>query len=264
MNDGLRFNTGEVELAYTEWPGDGPPVVALSGISGRRAAHLARWEDGHHAFAYDHRGHGDSGRTPGTYSFVNYGRDCVAFLRGVVREPAILVGHSLGGMTAIYAAAQAPELVKAAFLVDPPLYAPEQPLRDEAGPFAAVEQQAGLPLADLLATGMEPYRAEAITRLDPGVMNAVNTQSGFEGWDTDALLDAIRCHVVLEHGDRDIEGMASVIHEGELERALSHLKDVRVLHMPGTGHAPWMSAGAEFYAELSKFIAEQRGADPSA
>jgi pimeloyl-ACP methyl ester carboxylesterase len=258
MNDSLRFDTGDVELAYSEWPGEGPPVLALSGISGRRAAHLTRWEDGHHAFAYDHRGHGDSGRTPEAYSFVNYGRDAIVFLRGVVREPAILVGHSLGGMAAIYAAAHAPELVKAAFLVDPPLYAPEQPLRDEAGPFAIVEKQAGLPLAELLATGMPPIRAEAITRLDPGVMAAVNNQGGFEDWDTDAYLDAIQCHVVLEHGDRNIEGMASVIHEGELERALSHLKDVRVLHLPGTGHAPWMSAEAAFYAELSQFIAEQR------
>jgi hypothetical protein len=33
---------------------------------------------------------------------------------------------------------------------------------------------------------------------------------------------------------------------------------VRVLHLPGTGHAPWMSAVAAFYAELSQFITEQR------
>jgi pimeloyl-ACP methyl ester carboxylesterase len=256
VNDSLRFDTGEVELAYTEWPGDAVPVLALSGISGRRAAHLTRWEDGGHAFAYDHRGHGDSGRTPGAYTFVNYGRDCVAFLRGVVREPVILVGHSLGGMTAIYAAAHAPELVKAAFLVDPPLYAPEQPLRDEAEGFTTIEKQAGLPLAELLATGMPPIRVEALARLDPGVMNAVNTQSGFAEWETDPLLDAIRCHVVLEHGDRD---MGSAIHDEELERAVSHLKDVRVLHLPGTGHAPWMGAEAEFYGALSGFIAAQRG-----
>jgi pimeloyl-ACP methyl ester carboxylesterase len=51
-----------------------------------------------------------------------------------------------------------------------------------------------------------------------------------------------------------------VIHEGELERAVALLKDVRVLHLPGTGHAPWMAAEAAFYAELSRFIAEQRGA----
>ena len=75
----------------------------------------------------------------------------------------------------------------------------------------------------------------------------------------DACLDAIECPVVLEHGDRDAGEFASVIYEGELERAVSHLRDVRVLHMPGTGHAPWMGAEAEFYGELSRFIREQRG-----
>jgi pimeloyl-ACP methyl ester carboxylesterase len=63
--------------------------------------------------------------------------------------------------------------------------------------------------------------------------------------------------VTLEHGDR--EGMPpSVIYDGEVERATRLLKDVRVLHMPGTGHVPWLDAEAEFFAELSAFIAEQR------
>jgi pimeloyl-ACP methyl ester carboxylesterase len=256
MDGLLRFDTGEVELAYTEWPGEGVPAVALHGISAHRAANLARWEDGHHAFAYDHRGHGDSGRTPGAYTFVNCGRDAVAFLRAVVREPAILVGHSLGGMAAIYAAAHAPELVKAAFLVDPPLYAPEGPLRDEAQGFAAAEKQAGLPLAELLATGMPPIRAEEITRLDPEVMGMVNDQRAFAGWDTDAYLRAIECHVLLEHGDREL---GSAIYAGEMERAVPLVKDIRVFHISGTGHIPWITREAEFYAELSRFIAEQRG-----
>ena len=55
MGDSLRFDTGEVELAYSEWPGDGPPVVALHGISGMRAAFLAQAMPGRHAYAYDHR-----------------------------------------------------------------------------------------------------------------------------------------------------------------------------------------------------------------
>jgi len=253
MAESLRFDTGEVELAYTEWPGEGPPVVALHGISARRATYLAEAKPGRHAYAYDHRGHGDSGRTPGAYSFVNYGRDAVAFLRGVVREPALLVGHSLGGMTAIYAAAHAPDLVKAAFLVDPPLYAPEQPLRDEQEPFAAVEKQAGKPIAELLRTGMPPFRAEAMTRLDPGVMTAVLDQSGFAGWDTDAYLRAIECPVVLEHGDRE---HGSVIHPGELERATPLLRNGRTLHLPGTGHLPWLTEEARFYEELRRFIEE--------
>ena len=236
MNDGVRFDTGDVELAYTEWPGEGTPVVGLHGISGRRAAHLTRWEDGRHAFAYDARGHGDSGRLPGNYTFVGFGEDAVAFLRGVVREPAVLVGHSLGGMVAIYAAAHAPDLVKAAFLIDPPLYAPEGPLRDEAAGFAETQGLAGKTVAELLAGGMQPIRAEAISRLDGDVMRMVLDQSAFTGWDTDAYLRAIECPVVLEHGDRE---MGSAIYAGELERATPFIKNGRLLHLDGTGHVPW-------------------------
>jgi pimeloyl-ACP methyl ester carboxylesterase len=138
MPESKRYNTGEVELSYSEWPGYSPPILALHGISGTRSLQFLDNRGRQRGFAYDHRGHGDSGRTPGAYTFVNYGRDCVAFLRGVVKEPALLIGHSLGGMTALYAAAHAPELVRAAFLIDPPLYAPEGPLRDERQPLTSM------------------------------------------------------------------------------------------------------------------------------
>lgn len=251
--EGKTFSTSEVVLAYSEWAGEGPPVVALHGISGRRAAFLTGWEDGHHSFAYDARGHGDSGRVTGGYTFVSYGEDAVAFLRGVVQTPAVLVGHSLGGMAAIYAAAHAPELVKAALLIDPPLYAPEGPLRDEREPFMATEKQAGTTIADLLATGMTPYRAEAISLLDPAVMSMVLDQRAFDGWDTDAYLRQIRSPVVLEHGDRD---QGSVIYPGELQRAAALIESVRLLHMPGTGHVPWAVDADRFNTELSSFFAE--------
>jgi pimeloyl-ACP methyl ester carboxylesterase len=170
VNESLRFNTGEVELAYSEWPGEGPPVVALHGISASRAALLTRWEDGHHAYAYDHRGHGESARAPGTYTFLTFARDTVEFLRQVVSEPAILVGHSLGGMCAIYAAANAPEFVKAVFLVDPPLYAEGPRPEDDASSRELIEQRAGLPVSELLAMDIPRLRAEWLAQLDPNVI----------------------------------------------------------------------------------------------
>jgi pimeloyl-ACP methyl ester carboxylesterase len=97
MSESKSFNTGEVELSYTEWPGDSPPIVALHGISGTRSNDFVDGRGSLCAYAYDHRGHGDSAHAPGAYTFLNYGRDLVAFLRGVVREPALLIGHSLGG-----------------------------------------------------------------------------------------------------------------------------------------------------------------------
>jgi pimeloyl-ACP methyl ester carboxylesterase len=253
MSESKRFNTGEVELAYTELAGESPPVVAVHGVSGMRAIGFTEARGSLRAFAYDHRGHGESGRAPGAYSFVNYGRDLVAFLRGVVREPALLIGHSLGGMASIYAAAHAPELVRAALLIDPPLYAPEGPLRDERGPFAAVAAQAGMSVPDLIAAGVPPQRAEAVARLDPGVLNMLVDQSAFPGWDTDAYLRGIECPVTLEHGDRDL---GSAIYPGEHERAITLIRHCTVLHMPGTGHAPWMLKPEEWQQAMRDFVQE--------
>jgi pimeloyl-ACP methyl ester carboxylesterase len=252
-----RFDTGEVELAYTEIAGNSPPLVTVHGISGTRALGFTEARGSLRAYAYDHRGHGESGRTPGAYTFVNYGRDLVAFLRGVVREPALLIGHSLGGMASIYAAAHAPDVVKAALLIDPPLYAPEGPLRDERGPFTAVAAQAGMSVDDLVAAGVPPQRAEAVHRLDPSVLLMTVDQSAFAGWDTDAYLRRIECPVTLEHGDRDL---GSAIYPGEHERATALIRHGTVLHMAGTGHVPWMNKPEEWQLAMRDFVQEHAGA----
>ena len=59
-----------------------------------------------------------TGATTG-YPFADFSRDLAAFLRGRVGEPSILVGHSLGAMMAIKAAADAPEPIRAVVLEEP-------------------------------------------------------------------------------------------------------------------------------------------------
>lgn len=254
MATSLRYDTGEVELAYDEWAGTAPPLVILHGLSGRRAMlDLAEAREGHRAYAYDHRGHGDSGRTPGEYTFVNFGRDTVAFLQGAVREPALLIGHSLGAMTALFAAANAPELVRAAFLIDPPLYAPEVGLRNERGPFSATASQAGTPATDLISAGVPAPRAEALSKLDATMMPMAVDSTMFAGWDTDAYLRTIECPITLEHGDNDL---GSAIYPGELARASGLLRDVQVLHLEGTGHRPQLEAREVLLDAVRRFIRE--------
>lgn len=253
MTDSLRFHTGEIDLAYSEWPGRGPPIVCLHGISGTRSLLLVEAAgEGRHRYAYDARGHGESGRAA-TYRFADYGRDAVAFVRGAVGEPAVLLGHSLGGMTAIYAAAHCPELVLGAFLVDPPLYAPHTGLRFEKEPFAAVRAQAGLPVEELIARGVPAERAPAISKLDPAVMAQTLDGTFGEGWDTDAFLSRIECPVLLQHGDREL---GSAIYPGEIERAAARLKRGRIERIAGTGHAPWLQAREEFEALVRRFLEE--------
>ena len=80
-----------------------------------------------HVFALDVRGHGRSQHTPGDYSFSRCGKDLVEFVRVVVGAPAICCGNSSGGVIAVWAAAHAPELVRAVLAEDPPLFTTEWP-----------------------------------------------------------------------------------------------------------------------------------------
>ena len=97
------FDTGTVTLNVAEGPPSGPPLVLLHGGSARWQA-LApiipglaeRWR----VHALDLRGHGRSGWTPGRYALADHAADVAAFVEHGAREPAVLFGHSHGGMVA--------------------------------------------------------------------------------------------------------------------------------------------------------------------
>ena len=97
-------------------------VVFLHGVAGSRATYdwLPDTVAGHRVVRPDFRGHGAAARTPGAYLIADYFADVAAVLSEV--GPAVLVGHSLGGVAAWWAAQRVPELVLGAFLEDPPLY----------------------------------------------------------------------------------------------------------------------------------------------
>jgi pimeloyl-ACP methyl ester carboxylesterase len=124
-----------VRLNYAEGPANGTPVLLIPGQSMPWESYqlvmplLAR---NFHVFAVDVRGHGKSGHTPGAYAFSTVGRDFAAFLKDVVREPAIVSGNSSGGVIAVWLAANVPECVLAIVPEDPPLFSSEWPrMRDD-------------------------------------------------------------------------------------------------------------------------------------
>jgi len=69
----------------------------------------------------DLRGHGKSERTSGRYRLQDYANDTIAFLQQKIAEPALVVGHSLGGMIALLVAAQCPSCVRTVAMGDAPL-----------------------------------------------------------------------------------------------------------------------------------------------
>ena len=106
-----------------EWGAHGPVVILLHGF----LEHAHAWDlvaprlaaAGHHVFALDWRGHGDSEwvGSGGYYHFADYAAD-LAFLVRALGGRAVLVGHSMGATAAMSYTGLEPERVPALVLVD--------------------------------------------------------------------------------------------------------------------------------------------------
>ena len=129
-NEGLNtkqekfFDTGKVKINYLDYGNSSrEPLVMLHGGAWIWQEYLSlmpslsqRW----HPYALDLRGNGRSGWVPGRYRLEDFTEDTVAFVRQL-KEPAVLIGHSIGGVVAIMVAARCPEKVKALVIEDPAL-----------------------------------------------------------------------------------------------------------------------------------------------
>ncbi|MBT5775201.1 MAG: alpha/beta hydrolase [Dehalococcoidia bacterium] len=122
----FRVQGDGVELAVTEWAGEGPPLVFAHATSfhGRCWDEVIRWLPGRRAIAFDLRGHGradvpsiEGGKD--VYLWSHVADDIVAALRELGISDAIGIGHSMGGHSVTLAASIDPGLFAALLLVDP-------------------------------------------------------------------------------------------------------------------------------------------------
>lgn len=260
------FDTGTVRLNYAEGPDTGPPLVLLHGGSARWQAALplipdlaADW----HVYAPDLRGHGGSSWTPRQYHVEGYAADVAAFLAGVVRFPAVLFGHSLGGQVAIMVAAQHPALVRALILADPPFdravlrahIQANRPMTERwralAGPGRSVaEIVAGLQQSPVVAPGAPearpagevfgtdhpwfPWMAENLHHHDPTMLDAVlEFDAMHAAFDTEQLFPQITCPVLILQADPQAGGALS---DAEVARALALLPQATHAQLTGVSH----------------------------
>lgn len=129
------FNTGEIRMNYVVGPDHGPALVLIPAQMGTWESYqrvLLPLSQMFQVYAVDIRGHGGSDWTPGDYSWESVGRDMSAFIKQIVRRPAIVSGNSSGGLIALWLAANLPELVSAIILEDAPVFSAEMPrFRDQ-------------------------------------------------------------------------------------------------------------------------------------
>ena len=249
-----------------------PSIVLLHGLSGSRlgyravVAHLVA-RGGLDVIAVDQRGHGESTwATLDAYDAPSYAADVAALIEALHLAPAVVVGHSLGGVVAAALAVARPDLVRGLFLEDPPIFEGDEGRR-AASPAARFfpamvagvrERQArGAPAEDyaLFAdpTGDPQEAADRCASLphwDPTTMDAALAGVFWRGFDPSAPLPA---PVTLVRAD---PAVGAVFAPGDAERLAATTPHARIIEVPGAGHtvhgAPTRAA---YLAHLDAFLA---------
>jgi pimeloyl-ACP methyl ester carboxylesterase len=115
------FNTTGGRIAY-DVIGKGPLLVLGHGLGDNRTAFrflapkLA--EAGYRVATFDMRGQGESSTGWASYSRTDVARDMAALIEHL-GGPAVIIGHSFAGGSAVIAGADRPDLVRAAVLIAP-------------------------------------------------------------------------------------------------------------------------------------------------
>jgi len=110
----------EGRIAYDDI-GDGPLVILAPGIGDLRREYRfvapALAAQGYRVVTMDLRGLGESDATFSRYDGKAVGDDIIALIRHIDAGPAVLMGSSMAAGSAVYAAAEAPELVSRIVLI---------------------------------------------------------------------------------------------------------------------------------------------------
>lgn len=267
-----RFNTGVVSLNYAEGPTGGAPFVLLHGVTTWWQTFLPvlpGFAIRYHTYALDLRGHGRSSWVSGAYTVRHEAEDVIAFLRQTVKEPALLLGWSLGAMVALVVAAEAPDLVRAVVLEDPPLgeilgteISPQSAATYERfSALRAVMTMAGSPaeqravLADLMPPNTDAAelqrRLKQLGLCDPEGLTFIIERRKFTPYQLEELLPRITCPVLLLQGNPKLGG---ALYDADATLAASLLVDCTHVYLPEVGHAIHGSQPVTYLRIVNDFL----------
>jgi pimeloyl-ACP methyl ester carboxylesterase len=262
------FDAGTVVLNLAEGPAAGLPLILLHGGSGRWQS----WETimpslipSWHVLAPDLRGHGKSGWATGRYRLDDYADDIAALILRRAQQPAVLFGHSLGGIIALMVAARQPEHVRSVVVGDSPLTGETwraQLLRDRAGLVAWRDLSGGRVALDAIVEALKNtpvvsssntpetvrmrdvwgedsptfgWVGQNLFQQDPSVLGMLldDIERVVAGYEMERLLPAIRCPVLLLQGDPAAGGLMT---DAEVARAMQLLPQPTHVLLAGVGH----------------------------
>ena len=272
------FETTATKLNYLDWgSSSAEPLVLLHGGAWCWQEYLSllptlaqRW----HTYSLDLRGNGRSGWVPDTYRLENFAADNAQFL-GQLGRPAVLIGHSIGGVIALMLAARCPDRVKALIIEDVPLTLDSyrrfiDASRGMFGLWLSVKKsaQSEAELALALADAYKDYPgvtsvcilffARCLWLLDPTFFNALlHDFDGFSaGFDGRQILAMIDRPVLFLRGETRLGAVMTDDDISWLQKNCSHVKCTLIngvghlLHLEDHGQAPVLKEMAAFLERI--------------
>jgi pimeloyl-ACP methyl ester carboxylesterase len=253
--------SSSLALHRVEGSAAGPSLLLLHGVT--RNWHdweplLSELSREWRVVALDHRGHGESERTPGKYRVADYAQHTAEFVRASFSEPVVVFGHSLGAMVALHLAAECPEQIAGAVLEDPPFHTMGRnidatPYRAQFAGTQSVARRGGdietmtdaladirLPgpsgevrLGDLRDRASLRFSAECLAHTDPDIFTPLIAGEWLDGFDHAALWPRVSCPLLLLQGDPKSGGALT---DDDADFAERTLKQCRRVRFDGVGH----------------------------
>lgn len=251
-------DTNGINIHYTRTGGNKQPLVLLHGLmaNGLCWTGLARaLENEFDVIMPDARGHGNSSAPDFGYRYEDHANDVVGFINALKLTPPILLGHSMGGMTAAVVANRKPNLLRGLVLADPTFLSPgvqrevcdsgvaDQHRRMLTMSFSEVVADARNRHPDRSAETLELFaRARLQTSMAAfGVLTPPNP-------DYKMLVSAIDVPSLIVFGDK---GVVSSADAEELQRLNSRLQAVQIRE---AGHSVHLDQPERFAAVVRSFI----------
>lgn len=264
---GVRYlDRGEGRIAY-QVEGAGPLVVCLPGMGDLRSTFRflasALREAGFRVACLDLRGHGDSDTRFTAYDDVAAGQDALALIEHL-GGPAVLVGNSMGGGAAVWAAAERPDLVSRLVLLAPFARQPKVPalvpllirllLLRPWGPWL-LRLYLAKAYPSRHTAEFEAHREQVLESLRrPGHWRAFERTTRTSHAPAEARLGEVRAPVLIVMGDRDPDWPDP---SAEARALAERLPGAQVVIVPGAGHYPQAEFPERVGPAVTTFLRER-------
>ncbi len=152
--------TNQINIHYVRTGGNKPPLILLHGLTANGACwtSVAQSLEGEYdVIMPDARGHGKSSAPIDGYRYEDHVNDIEGLIHSLRLSHPIVIGHSMGGMTAAFLASRKSRLLRGLGLVDPTFLNPQ--VQREVYESDAAEQH-----RRLLSESPEETLAEARTK----------------------------------------------------------------------------------------------------